>query len=91
MKHMAEIFKGKEIVLDGNEYEDCQFYDCRLVYEGGTLPIIRGRSTFDRSRFAMQGEASRTLNFMIMLYSMGAKDMVEKVFDAIRSGALPKA
>lgn len=38
MKVEKQSFSNQEIQLDGNEYLDCRFENCTLIYKGGPLP-----------------------------------------------------
>lgn len=69
---MAEIrnqtLTGDQLI-DGNSYVDCQFDNCRLVFEGG-LPPSFNNCAFANTDFVLQEAAGRTIAF---LRSMSAR------------------
>ena len=63
---MAEIRNQTltgEQVIDGNAYFDCQFENCRLVFEGG-LPPSFSNCAFANTEFVLQEAAGRTVAFL---------------------------
>lgn len=78
-------FKNDEIVVDGNEYIDCRFDNCVLIFEGGEPPIFKGCS-FASIKIQLQGEASRTTSYLNKLFNNGLPDEVEQVLDDVKTG-----
>ena len=39
-------------VIDGNQYSDCKFENCQLIYRGGPLPVI-SNSQFNNCRWRL--------------------------------------
>jgi hypothetical protein len=56
-------FTGQSVILDGNNYEECNFTNAKMVYKGGDLPNLR-RCNFGGGTFTMDGPAGRTLQFL---------------------------
>jgi hypothetical protein len=56
-------FAGQRVILDGNNYDECNFKGAQMVYTGGDLPNLV-RCNFDKGTFALEGAAGRTLTFM---------------------------
>ncbi len=91
---VRETYKNITIDLDFQEFSECIFDGCTLVYAGGAPPSIVG-CTFKESNFIFEGAAANTIQFMAALYrgaGEGGKDLIEKTFDNIRQGnlALPE-
>ena len=56
-------FTGQEVVLDGNNYDECNFTNAKMIYKGGEMPNLR-RCNFSGGAFTMDGAAGRTLVFL---------------------------
>ena len=39
-KHLRAGFEDKTVILDGEEFEDCTFVECKLIYRGGEPPRL---------------------------------------------------
>ena len=83
MKHHHQHFKDREVELDGNEFVDCTFERCQLMYYGGATPRFDGCS-FDHAVFMFERAAGNTLHVLRDLYHAGLKETVEATFDDIR-------
>ena len=73
-------------VIDGNQYTDCRFENCKLVYRGGDLPKISG-SHFENCNWQFEDAAERTLVFLRHLYhgmGAGGVELVEATLRALR-------
>jgi hypothetical protein len=57
---------GQAVILDGNNYDECNFTDAKMIYKGGDLPIC-GAATTKAPRSKMDGAAGRTPNFLQQL------------------------
>ena len=56
MAHFTDCsFQGTTVVLDGNEYIGCKFYQCRIVVTRGNFTLKN--SNFDSCAFEFGGEA----------------------------------
>ncbi len=88
---MAKIenrnYSNELVNLDDNEFVDCKFQGCTLVYRGGSLPKFAGNS-IDQCVWNFSGAAELTLRFIAGLYQAGegGKDVVERMFEQIRKG-----
>jgi hypothetical protein len=85
-----KTFKNETVELDGNEFIDCKFQGCQLVYSGGPLPRFDG-CAFDASPFNFQKGAGNALHFLRDLYHAGLSQNVEALFDHIRKNPPPGA
>jgi hypothetical protein len=63
VRHEGKTFKSQTIELDGNEFLNCEFDQCILVYRGGVPPTLDGCG-FDSPRFVFEGAASNTMAFL---------------------------
>jgi hypothetical protein len=58
-----------DVTLDYNDFIDCEFRDCGMLYFGGQYSLIRAR--FNNVRFGLGDAANRTLEFMRLILSTG--------------------
>ena len=58
-------FHGTTIVLDGNEYLHCEFYQCKVVVTRGNFSLRD--SSFDSCSFEFGGEAANIRNLVMGL------------------------
>jgi hypothetical protein len=86
-KFSNTIISGERVVLDGNDYTQCLFQNCEIVF-GARGKVTLDHCTFDSCSFTFDGPAQDTLLFLTGLYGIGPA-VVERTFDSIRSGALP--
>lgn len=70
MKHKERTFEGLTEVVDGNEYEFCEFRNCRIVYHGGPLPQFR-YCNFANPQFFLEDAAERTILLLKGMYHSG--------------------
>jgi hypothetical protein len=73
-------------VIDGNQYNDCRFENCTMVYRGGEIPHITG-CQFDNCSWQFDGAAERTLLFMRQMYhgmGTGGVQLIEGTLAALR-------
>jgi hypothetical protein len=84
MRAVNDTFTKNTIELDGGEFIDSTFVDCKLVYHGGALPKIE-QVKLEDSRFALRGSAANTVAFLKLLWSLGEKDAVEAILADIKS------
>jgi hypothetical protein len=89
--HIRVWFKSKDIILDGEEYEDCTFVDCRLLYCGGEPPMLSANS-FVRCTWELDGAALRTLGFFAVLNMIGMRELAEGwIAQVLGTRVLPEA
>ncbi|GAA3271383.1 hypothetical protein [Sphingomonas yabuuchiae] len=75
-KPAQKVVQGEIVELDGAALFDTIYLGCRLVYKGGPLPILNN-VTFQESNFIFAGDAFNTAQFMRMMVSAGAADVVK--------------
>ncbi len=83
MKYVQRTFENSDVEMDGHEYFDCTFHNCKLIYRGGTPPSMAGCNVHD-SRFDFKGAAAATIVFMNAMYNGGFKAVIDEMFDNIR-------
>lgn len=87
MEYRDKTFSDVTEALDGNQYFNCRFENCQIIYRGGQLPGVNG-CHFQDCRWQFEDAADRTMMFMRMLYhglgDSGPK-LVEGAFDAVRA------
>jgi hypothetical protein len=88
-RHAAKVFAKETVHVDGQEYIDCEFLQCEMVYGGGALPVLRG-CNLDSCRWKLEGAAGRTMALMRTLYAAGDKSLCEGIIRDI-TGAQSRA
>jgi hypothetical protein len=86
MEAKDQSFANASEVLDGNQYENCTFDNCQLLYRGGEIPRVVG-CTFNNCQWRFEDAAERTLVFMRQLYhgmGPGGKQLMEATLNIIR-------
>jgi len=81
-----QTFSHQAVVIDGNDYTDCVFEKCTLIYLGGTLPTLANCKLHD-CRWEFREGADRTIGFLRALYhGLGdnGKQVIEQVVEAIK-------
>lgn len=87
----GQTFKNLRISLDGSIFKGCTFEACVLIFSG-LLPISLENNSFDTAcRWELRGPARETVMFMHALYRAGGKDLIEGIFNSIRSDGRPPA
>jgi hypothetical protein len=86
----STTFRNEKVELDGNEFYDCKFENCHLIYRGAaamklTNPLLLGSS------FVFEDGARLTIDFIKVLYQNGFMPIIEELFDNIRTGNIPSA
>ncbi|HEX8200267.1 MAG TPA: hypothetical protein VF590_07255 [Isosphaeraceae bacterium] len=85
--HKAEIFENRAVVLDGEEFEDCTFRNCTLIYKGGEAPKLVN-NYLEGCAWQFQEAAERTVNFLKGLYhglGQEGRVLIEATFQNIRA------
>ncbi len=94
MRHEDQKFDGSREIIDGNEYVNCEFQKCNLIFQGGDLPTINGCKMVDCT-WSFDQAAMRTVQFMQAIYGGmgdGGKQLIEATFNTIREpSAAPSA
>lgn len=68
--HVAKIFAGETLHVDGQRFVDCEFRNVVLVFEGGAVPAFTGCTLVDCA-WRMDAAAERTLQLRRFLYALG--------------------
>jgi hypothetical protein len=76
--HAAKAFTTETVHLDGQIFFDCEFKQCRMIYEGGEIPIFTG-CHFDSCDWRTEGAAGRTMTFLRFLNSSGNQNLIDGV------------
>ena len=85
-QHVDETFTNQTVVLDGNDYRNCTFTNCEIVFNGTASVSLKGIS-FNNCQWTFDGPAGLTINFMTALYQAGVTDLIDQTIDNIRRGA----
>jgi len=91
MKFEKQTFTNQEVCLDDNEFVECQFNNCTMIYGGGSGPKLVGCS-FNNIRWSFADAALNTLHFMTGLYhgaGEGGRQLIEQTFENIKRGKHP--
>ena len=91
-KRVAERFSNQRVVLDEDEFFECTFNRCEIVYQGGDKAYLVGCRFEDQCSFRFEGAALRTLAFLRGMYHhMGQPGLrlVENTFNEIRRPDAP--
>lgn len=87
MRFEGQVFEGKTVVLDFNEFESCVFHRCKVIYHGHSGTAIEG-CEFRNVEWSVEGPAALTLTFLKMLHGSGGglQELVEATLNNIRTG-----
>jgi hypothetical protein len=75
-------FTHETVQLDGEQFADCEFIKCRLVYSGGAVPKLKD-CRFDDCDWKFEDAAGRTLEYMKVVWGAGAKPLVQGLIKEI--------
>jgi hypothetical protein len=78
-------FNHETVTLDGESFSDCEFRACRLVYSGGEPPHFQS-CRFEDCEWKFEEAASRTLVYLKLIWSAGAKAPVQGMIKEITGG-----
>src|SRR5215203_6602236 len=84
--HDGETFSDQTVALDGNDYRNCTFTNCEIIFNGTAGVSLHGIS-FNDCRWTFDGPAGLTINFMTALYQAGVTDLIDQTFANIRRGS----
>lgn len=90
MLHEDETFVQERIQLGGNQFRNCTFQECRLVYDGSAGVRIED-CDFDETRVELVEQAGNTLSFLQNVYHGLGEDgqkVVENFFHHVRQGQI---
>lgn len=82
-----QTFKNQEVVVDNKRYEDCTFSNCKLVYQGGALPVF-ARCEFPGTGIQLDGPAQQTVKYLRTAYKAGMWSNVDSVLNQLKQGKL---
>jgi hypothetical protein len=83
MRHEKQVFTNRTLELDNNDFIDCRFYNCTLVFRGKNIPQLGGSFIGAGTTFHFKGAAENTVNFLNILYQHGMEAPVESFFENI--------
>ena len=86
MLYRDRDFSGKTVELDGNQFVNCRFYDCKLMFFA-TAPVSFDQCVFNECDWSFEGPADIMLSFLTALYhglGVSGQDLVELIFQGIR-------
>ena len=74
------------VILDGNEFDYCEFDNCKMVYRGGELPRLQ-HCQFTRCTWHLEDAAQRSVLFLRSIYHSGpgGMELVEGTLKFIRA------
>lgn len=90
MQYDHKRFINENVRIDENEYTDCTFVNCRVIFSGKG-PTRFTNCKFDQCTWVFDGPAEETIQYLAALYSglgPGGQDLIEAVFDSIRQGGV---
>lgn len=79
-------YNHQTVALDGETFRDCEFASCRLIYSGGALPLLEG-CRFTDCAWEFQHAAADTLDYLKLMWTMGAKTAVQTTIKGITVAA----
>ena len=57
----GQTITGRRVVVDGNQYVNCLFIECQLIYRGGACKF---QSTVRRCSWFFEGPAQNTIRIL---------------------------
>lgn len=90
-RYNKTAFRGRAMVIDGNEYLGCKFENCTIVF-CGAAPVVLDACTFEGCQWTFDGPAARTAQFMAALYQMGgsAQALIQRTLQMPASAQAPE-
>ncbi|MEO6340657.1 MAG: hypothetical protein ABIO39_11495 [Caulobacteraceae bacterium] len=79
-------YNHQTVVLDGENFSNCEFAACRLVYSGGEPPKLES-CRFTDCEWKFEGPAADTLASLKLMWSVGAKPAVQSLIKEITVAA----
>ncbi len=84
LQNRGNRFTRTRVELDGQQFENCTFDSCAIVFKG-TGPYNLSGCSFNDCSFNFEGPAALTVKFMTDIYKI-APQLIEGTFDKIRLG-----
>lgn len=81
----GQTFTNEQVHLDGNNFTNCYFENCNLVYSGDELPNLV-RNELVQTTMSFGGSASRTIQFMRAIYhgfGETGRELIDNTFEQI--------
>jgi hypothetical protein len=78
VRFIKQVFTT-DVTLDYNEFIDCEFRDCAVMFHGGEFSLVR--TTLSNVRFGLSGAANNTLAFLRLVRAHGPQ-LVDELLDA---------
>jgi hypothetical protein len=85
-QYQGATFTNETVVLDGNDYHNCTFTNCEIVFRATGTVSLHG-VTANGCRWTFEGAAGLTVKFLTALYQGGFSEMVDMTIDNIRRGS----
>jgi hypothetical protein len=82
--HRGKTFTTSRVRMDNEEFHNCRFERCVMVYAGAG-GVVMDHCSFNDCRFEFEGAAGNTVKMMSALYQLSS-DLIERTFDNIRLG-----
>lgn len=86
MLYTDRDFTTSTVDLDGNQFVNCRFYDCKLVFYAYE-PVSFDRCVFTECAWVFEGAADNMLSFLTALYhglGESGQSLVELIFKGVR-------
>jgi hypothetical protein len=80
------IFNHETVALDGEQFSDCEFRGCRMVYRGGEPPSFQA-CAFDACEWRFEDAAANTLAHLKVVWAAGGKAQVQSLIKVITGAA----
>ncbi len=87
MRYFDKEFTGTTVRLDGNQFLECSFRNCRIEFGGRAAGTAIENCSFFGCEWAFVDAAADTIRFMEILYANfgpDGKELIERTFEAIR-------
>jgi hypothetical protein len=81
----SATYNHETVALDGEDFQGCEFIQCRLVYAGGKPPSFTD-CRFDACEWKFDDAASRTLAHLKVVWNAGGKAVVQGLIKEITGG-----
>lgn len=79
------MYNHETVSLDGEQFSDCEFRGCRLVYAGGETPVF-DNCRFENCEWKFEDAAERTLAYLKVVWNSNGKAPVQALIKEITGG-----
>jgi len=79
-----KTFTKEDIHLDFNEFNNCKFIECNIIYHGYGHVGMEDCS-FEKIRMSFSNAAANTINFMSAIYNTGPGENKKFIDDVIKN------